>query len=157
MSARSVGGKDRADDREAPRKTSMRKAVDIARTQQAVQARDHASRDEERDTSPLSERRNRSASVPTTRPRRQEKLFEPSKCGRPNPKIGIGDGMMWEGGMTNDWPSEPEINAAIYRPDTSRSSRTAFGFPRSGVPGRGCGYMPSCAANCNAPASLGGS
>ena len=53
MSTKSAGGKDRVDDREAQPKTSTRKAVDIGRIEQAVQARDQASRDEEREYSSL--------------------------------------------------------------------------------------------------------
>ena len=53
MSTKSAGGKDRVDDREAQPKTSTRKAVDIGRVGQAVQARDHASRDEKRESSSL--------------------------------------------------------------------------------------------------------
>ncbi|PSH60823.1 relaxase/mobilization nuclease domain-containing protein [Phyllobacterium sophorae] len=53
MSTKSAGGKDRVDDREAQPKTSTRKTVDIGRIGQTVQARDHASRDEEREHSSL--------------------------------------------------------------------------------------------------------
>lgn len=53
MSTKSAGGRDRVDDREVQPKTSTRKAVDIGRIGQAVQARDDASRDEEQDKSSI--------------------------------------------------------------------------------------------------------